>query len=154
MNINEMLSENSFIVGQIPSSKKRVFEELSQLAELDTKISSKIILNKLIKREKLGSTAVGNGIAIPHIVDPSIKKPRGFISILSSGLDFNATDNYPVDIIFLLVAPSNNGSEHLQALASVSRLLRNPKLISKLRGCNDSQSAFAVISQSIREEAA
>ena len=76
------------------------------------------------------------------------------MAILSSGLDFNATDNQLVDIIFLLIAPSNNGSQHLQALASVSRLLRNSKLTSKLRGCNNSQSAFAVIAQSIQEEAA
>ena len=82
------------------------------------------------------------------------KKPIGFIALLSSGLDFNATDNQPVDIIFLLITPSNNGSQHLQALASVSRLLRNSKLISKLRGCNNSQSAFAVITQSLKDEAA
>ena len=78
----------------------------------------------------------------------------GFLAILSNGLEFNANDDQPVDIIFLLLAPSNNGSEHLQALASVSRLLRNNELITKLRGCKGSQSALAVISQTIQDEAA
>ena len=154
MSIKEMLSENNFLFFDKPSSKQSVFEKLSQLAEIETKISSVVILENLIKRERLSSTAVGKGVAIPHITDNNIEKPIGFMALLSSGLDFNATDNQPVDIFFLLVAPSNNGSQHLQALASVSRLLRNSKLISKLRGCNNSQSAFAVITQSLQEEAA
>ena len=154
MNINEMLSENSFLVGLKPSSKKHILEELSKLAEKELNISSRDILENLIKREKLGSTAVGNGIAIPHATDDSIKKPKGFIAILTSGLDFNANDDQPVDIIFLLLAPSNKGSQHLQALASVSRLLRNSELVSKLRGCQNAESALAVISQSIQDEAA
>ena len=154
MNIKEMLTENYFLFLDHPSSQKRVFEQLSKLAEIETDISSRVILENLIKREKLGSTAVGKGVAIPHITDDNIEKPIGFIALLSSGLDFNATDNQPVDIIFLLIAPSNNGSQHLQALASVSRLLRNSKLISKLRGCNNSQSAFAVITQALKDEAA
>ena len=154
MNVNEMLSENSFLVGLKPSSKKHILEALCKLAEKELNISSRDILESLIKREKLGSTAVGNGIAIPHATDVSIEKPKGFVAILSSGLDFNANDDQPVDIIFLLLAPSNNGSEHLQALASVSRLLRNNELISKLRGCQNTESALAVISQSIKDEAA
>jgi len=154
MNVIEMLSENSFLVGLKPSSKKHILEALCKLAEKELNISSRDILESLIKREKLGSTAVGNGIAIPHATDDSIKKPKGFVAILSSGLDFNANDDQPVDIIFLLLAPSNNGSEHLQALASVSRLLRNNELISKLRGCQNTESALAVISQSIKDEVA
>ena len=154
MNVNEMLSENSFLVGFTATSKKQILEELSKLAEKELNISSRDVLENLIKREKLGSTAVGNGIAIPHATDVSIQKPKGFIAILSSGLDFNATDDLPVDIIFLLLAPSNNGSQHLQALASVSRLLRNNDLISKLRGCQNTESALAVISQFIQDEAA
>ena len=103
MNIKEMLTENYFLFLDHPSSQKRVFEQLSQLAEIETDISSRVILENLIKREKLGSTAVGKGVAIPHITDDNIEKPIGFIALLSSGLDFSATDNQPVDIIFLLI---------------------------------------------------
>ena len=154
MNINEMISERSLLVDFEASSKKHVFDSLSKLAEREISVNYRTILDNLIKREKLGSTAVGNGIAIPHATEISLDKPMGFLAILSNGLEFNATDDQPVDIIFLLLAPANNGSEHLQALASVSRLLRNNELISKLRGCKTKQSALAVITQTNQDEAA
>ena len=154
MNIKDMLSDKSFIVNFEASSKKNVLDELSKLAERDIKIDSRMLLEALTKREKLGSTAVGNGIAIPHANCPDIDKPKVFVALLSNSLDFNANDDQPVDIIFLLLAPDNSGSEHLQALALVSRLLRNKELTTKLRGCKNTESAFAVISQSVREKAA
>ena len=86
MNVNEMLSENSFVVGLKPSSKKHILEELSKLAEKELNISSRDILESLIKREKLGSTAVGNGIAIPHATDDSIEKPKGFVATAQGGI--------------------------------------------------------------------
>ena len=149
-----MLSDKSFLVNFEASSKKNVLDELSKLAEKAIKIDSRILLEALTKREKLGSTAVGNGIAIPHANCPDIDKPKVFVALLSNSLDFNANDDQPVDIIFLLLAPDNSGSEHLQSLALVSRLLRNKELTTKLRGCKNTESAYAVISQSVREKAA
>ena len=149
-----MLSDKSFLVNFEASSKKNVLDELAKLAERDFQIDSQVLLEALIKREKLGSTAVGNGIAIPHANCPDIDKPKVFVALLSNSLDFNANDDQPVDTIFLLLAPDNNGSKHLQALALVSRLLRNKELTTKLRGCKNTESAFAVISQSFREKAA
>ncbi len=154
MNIKDMLSDKSFLVNFEASSKKNVLDELSKLAERDIKVNSRILLESLTKREKLGSTAVGNGIAIPHANCPDIDKPKVFVALLSNSLDFNANDDQPVDMIFLLLAPDKNGSEHLQALALVSRLLRNKELTTKLRGCKNTESAFAVISQSVHEKAA
>lgn len=149
-----MLSDDAFLINFDGTSKKQVLEELSKLAEIKLGINSRILVENLTKREKLGSTAVGNGIAIPHANVINIDKPYIFVSTLVNGLDFNSTDDIPVDIIFLLVAPDDQGSEHLQALALISRLLRNKELTTKLRGCKSSESALAVISQSIREEAA
>ena len=149
-----MLSDDAFLMNFDGTSKKQVLEELSKLAESKLGINSRTLLENLTKREKLGSTAVGNGIAIPHANISSIDRPFVFVSTLINGLDFNSTDDLPVDIIFLLIAPDNKGSEHLQALALISRLLRNKELTTKLRGCKSAESALAVISQSIREEAA
>ena len=154
MNIINMLSDRSFLVNFEASSKKNVLDELTKLAEKNFKIDSQNLLESLIKREKLGSTGVGNGIAIPHANCPNIDKPKVFVAILSNSLDFNANDDQPVDIIFLLLAPDNSSSEQLQALALVSRLLRNKELTTKLRGCKNTESAFAVISQSVQEKAA
>ena len=149
-----MLSDDGFLMNFDGTSKKQVLEELSKLVEIKLGINSRTLLENLIKREKLGSTAVGNGIAIPHANVATIDRPFVFVSTLVNGLDFNSTDDLPVDIIFLLIAPDNKGSEHLQALALISRLLRNKELTTKLRGCKSAESALAVISQSIREEAA
>ncbi len=154
MNINNMLSDDAFLMNFDGTSKKQVLEELSKLAEIKLGINSRTLLENLTKREKLGSTAVGNGIAIPHANVANIDRPFVFVSTLINGLDFNSTDDLPVDIIFLLIAPVNKGSENLQALALISRLLRNKELTTKLRGCKSAESALAVISQSIREEAA
>ncbi len=149
-----MLTDDAFLMNFDGTSKKQVLEELSKLAESKLGINSRTLLENLTKREKLGSTAVGNGIAIPHANVTTIDRPFVFVSTLVSGLDFNSIDDLPVDIIFLLIAPDNKGSEHLQALALISRLLRNKELTTKLRGCKSAESALAVISQSIREEAA
>ena len=149
-----MLYSDAFLMNFDGTSKKQVLEELSKLAEIKLGINSRTLLENLTKREKLGSTAVGNGIAIPHANVATIDRPFVFVSTLDNGLDFNSMDDLPVDIIFLLIAPDNKGSEHLQALALISRLLRNKELTTKLRGCKSAESALAVISQSIREEAA
>ena len=154
MNITNMLSDKSILVNVEASSKKNVLEVLTRLAEKEIKVDSQILLDSLIKREKLGSTAVGNGIAIPHANCTNIDKPKVFVVLLSNSLDFDANDDLPVDIIFLLLAPTNKGSEHLQALALVSRLLRNKELTTKLRGCKNTESAYAVISQTVQEKAA
>ena len=148
-----MLSADAFLVNFESTSKKHVLNKLCELAEKKLTLNSRNLLENLTKREKLGSTAVGNGIAIPHANVSNIDKPYVFVATLVNGLDFNATDDQPVDIIFLLVAPDNGGSEHLQALALISRLLRNIELTTKLRGCKSSEAALAVISQSIREAA-
>ena len=148
-----MLSADAVIVNFESTSKKHILNKLCELAEKKIKVNSRNLLETLTKREKLGSTAVGNGIAIPHANVPNINKPYVFVATLLNGLDFNATDDQPVDIIFLLVASDNEGSEHLQALALISRLLRNKELTTKLRGCKSTEAALAVISQSIREAA-
>ena len=154
MNINDMLYADSFLVNFNGTSKKQVLDELSKLAEKKLEINSRTLLENITKREKLGSTAVGNGVSIPHANVPNIEKCYVFVSTLVNGIDFNSIDDQLVDIVFLLIAPDNNGSEHLQALAFISRLLRNKELTTKLRGCKSTESALAVISQSIREEAA
>ena len=154
MNINQMLDENSFLINFEATSKKQMLNELCKLASKKFNLDERTLLENLTKREKLGSTAVGNGIAIPHANVSEISEPRVLVATLSEGLDFNAADDQPIDIVFLLLAPDNEGSEHLQALALVSRLLRNNELTNKLRGCKSPESAMMVITQIDSEQAA
>ena len=90
-----------------------------------------------MQREKLGSTAVGNGIAIPHGKLPKLEKLFGLFARLERPIDFEALDGQPVDLIFLLLAPEGAGADHLKALARIARLLRDPAIARKLRGVRD-----------------
>ena len=135
LNLEELLNPNSFLLIQNPTSKKMVFEKVCDKAFEKYNIEKKFLLNNLIKREKIGTTTIGNGIAIPHVLNDQIMKPSCIVAILSDGLDFDALDNNPVDLIVFLILPEVSKSENLQILAKVSRLLRNTDITDKLRGC-------------------
>jgi len=154
LNLEELLNPNSFLLIQNPTSKKMVFEKVCNKAFEKYNIDKNILLNNIIKREKIGTTTIGNGIAIPHVQNDQIIKPSCIVTILSDGLDFDALDNNPVDLIVLLMLPDVSKSENLQILAQVSRLLRNPDITDKLRGCRSEESAFAIISHHLKNKAA
>ena len=154
LNLKELLSTNSFLLIQNPTSKKMVFDKICSKSFQNYNIDKNLLLNNLIKREKIGTTTIGNGIALPHVQSDQITKPSCIVSILSKGLDFDALDNNPVDLIVFLILPEINKSENLQILAQVSRLLRNSDITDKLRGCKSEESAFAIISQHLKDKAA
>ena len=154
LNLKELLNLSSFLLIQNPSSKKMVFDKICNEAFEKYKIDKNLLLNNLIKREKIGATAIGNGIAIPHVQNNQIMKPSCIVAILSEGLDFEALDNNPVDLVVFLILPEISKSENLQILAQISRLLRNSDITDKLRGCKSVESAFAIISQHLENKAA
>jgi PTS system nitrogen regulatory IIA component len=107
--------------------------------------NERAIFDILMQREKLGSTAVGNGIAIPHGKMPGLTRLFGLFARLDRPVDFEALDNQPVDLVFLLLAPEGAGADHLKALARIARLLRDPTVAHKLRGSHDAESLYAVL---------
>ena len=98
-----------------------------------------------MQREKLGSTGVGNGVAIPHGKLPKLSKVIGVFARLERPVDFEALDGQPVDLVFLLLAPEGAGADHLKALARVARLLRDPEIARKLRESTDDEALYAVL---------
>jgi nitrogen PTS system EIIA component len=108
--------------------------------------NERAILEILLQREKLGSTAVGNGVAIPHGKLPKLGRLFGLFARLEKPVDFEALDAQPVDLVFLLLAPEAAGADHLKALARVARLLRDPEIARKLRESRDADALFAVLS--------
>jgi PTS system nitrogen regulatory IIA component len=98
-----------------------------------------------MQREKLGSTAVGNGVAIPHGKLPKLGRLFGLFARLERGIDFEALDGQPVDLCFLLLAPEAAGADHLKALARVARALRDPEIARKLRESRDADAIYAVL---------
>ena len=105
LNLKELLNPDSFLFIQDPTSKKMVFDKLCSEAFEKYNIDKNILLNNLIKREKIGTTTIGNGIAIPHVQNDQITTPTCIVTILSEGLDFDALDNNPVDLIVVLLLP-------------------------------------------------
>ena len=154
LDLEQLLNTNSFLLLQNPTSKKMVFDKICDKAFEKYNIDKNLLLNNLIKREKIGTTTIGNGIAIPHVQNDEITKPSCIVAILSNGLDFDALDNNPVDLIVFLLLPEVSKSENLQILAQVSRLLRNFDITDKLRGCKSEEGAFAIISQHLKNKAA
>ena len=154
LSLEELLNPNSFLFIQSPTSKKMVFGEICDRSFEKYNINKNLLLNSLIKREKISSTTIGDGIAISHFHNDKVIKPACIVAILSDGLDFDALDNNLVDLFFLLILPQNNKSESLQILAQLSRLLRNSDITDKLRGCKSSDSAFVIIAQHLKNKAA
>jgi PTS system nitrogen regulatory IIA component len=126
-------------------SKKQALQELAAKAAALTGQNERSILEVLMQREKLGSTAVGNGIAIPHGKLPKLERLFGLFARLGRPIDFEALDGQPVDLIFLLLAPEGAGADHLKALARVARALRDPDIVHKLRASQDAEALYAVL---------
>jgi PTS system nitrogen regulatory IIA component len=110
-----------------------------------TGLNERTIFDILMQREKLGSTAVGNGIAIPHGKMAGLTRLFGLFARLNRPVDFEALDNQPVDLVFLLLAPEGAGADHLKALSRIARLLRDQTFTHKLRATQDAESLYAVL---------
>src|SRR6266540_85205 len=145
MTITDLVAPEAILPALKVISKKQALQELANKAAELTGQNERAILEVLIQREKLGSTAVGNGIAIPHGKLPKLDKLFGLFARLPRPIEFEALDGRPVDLIFLLLAPEGAGADHLKALARVARLLRNPDIANKLRQSSDVEALYAVL---------
>ena len=148
MDNSDLLTADSVIAGLSVSSKKQALQELSRHAADITGQDERAIFDVLLERERLGTTGVGDGLAIPHGRLPELEKIHGFFARLEKPIDFDSIDDRPVDLIFLLLAPEGAGADHLKALARVSRMLRNASLCEKLRGANNADAIYALLSDS------
>jgi PTS system nitrogen regulatory IIA component len=145
MLLTDLVAPNAIIPALKVTGKKQVLAELAvKAAELSGQ-NERAILEILQQREKLGSTGVGNGIAIPHGKLPKLTKLFGLFARLERPVDFEALDGQPVDLVFLLLAPEGAGADHLKALARVARLLRDPDIARKLRDSRDAEALYAVL---------
>ncbi|HXW50028.1 MAG TPA: PTS IIA-like nitrogen regulatory protein PtsN, partial [Xanthobacteraceae bacterium] len=145
MPLNDLVAPNAILPALKVNSKKQVLQELAARAALLTGQNERAIFDILMQREKLGSTAMGNGIAIPHGKMPSLTRLFGLFARLDRPVDFEALDNQPVDLVFLLLGPEGAGADNLKALARISRLLRDQTVTHKLRATQDAESLYAVL---------
>ena len=133
MKLIEFIHENSIYVDVDVDSKKNLFKKISNIYSQNNPESSSIIVEKLNERERLGTTGVGNGVAIPHSKISLVEKTKVIFLKLKSPIDFSASDNIDVDMIFVILAPKNCQSEHLLILSSISSFLQNKVLVERLR---------------------
>jgi PTS system nitrogen regulatory IIA component len=145
MPLSDLVALQAVVPALKVNSKKQALQELATRAATLTSRGEREILDILQQREKLGSTGVGNGIAIPHGKLPKLDRLFGLFARLDRPIDFEALDGQPVDLVFLLLAPEAAGADHLKALARVARLLRDPDTAKKLRESRDADAIYAVL---------
>jgi PTS system nitrogen regulatory IIA component len=145
MEMTDLLTPDSVIDGLKVTSKKQALQDLSDRASVLTGLNAREVLETILARERLGTTGVGQGIAIPHGRMDDLDRIYGLFARLNKPIDFDSLDEQPVDLVFMLLAPEGAGADHLKALAKISRLLRNQTICKKLRGSDSSDALFALL---------
>jgi nitrogen PTS system EIIA component len=147
MTLSDIIDARAVLANVKAQSKKQLFLDLSDAMSKVTGLQPRAIFETLNTREKLGSTGLGQGIAIPHGRVAGINRVQGMFAHLAQPLAFDSIDGAPVDLVFVLLAPQHEGADHLTALARISRLLRDPILVGKLRGTQSQEALYSILTE-------
>ena len=154
MEISDLLVLDGVIADLKVTSKKQALQDLARRAADVSGLHERAVFDVLMERERLGTTGVGNSIAIPHGKLSTLDRLHGLFARLEKPIDFQAIDERPVDLIFVLLAPETAGADHLKALARISRLLRDKGVCEKLRGTDNAEALFAILTATEEDRAA
>lgn len=154
MDLSDLVSADAIIPALKANSKKQLLQLLAEKAAALTGLPEREIFDTILQRERLGSTGAGNGLAIPHGKLASVKKITGVFARLDTPVDFDAIDEQPVDLVFLLLAPEGAGADHLKALSRIARVFRDPDTVAKIRGAADTNAIHALLSTTPASHAA
>ena len=154
MSLTDLVSPQAVIPALKANSKKQALIEISEKAAGLSGIDSREVLDALIQRERLGSTGIGGGIAIPHGKLAKCGRIFGVFARLEKPIDFEALDDAPVDLIFLLIAPESAGADHLNALSRAARVLRDQSLLATLRSTRDPSALYSILVRAATPNAA
>jgi nitrogen PTS system EIIA component len=142
---SEMLTPNAVAVGLSVTNKKTLFQHFGAVAEREYGLSAHDVIDRLTERERLGSTGFGNAVAIPHGKIDGLDHIVAVFVRLAQPIDFQSIDQMPVDIVFCLLSPPDSGADHLKALAQISRWLRDPQFVAKVRGAASNDAVYALL---------
>jgi PTS system nitrogen regulatory IIA component len=149
MRVRDFLSQSNAITNVRTHDKRRLLKEICDKAASALKLDADLVFSDILKREELGSTGVGGGVALPHIRVRELKAPFGLLARLQSPIEFDAIDGQPVDVVFLLLLPAEPAGEQLNTLATAARKLRDPNVVRDLRRAADSASLYrAMVAES------
>ena len=154
MELAELLTQRGIIPALKAKTKKQALQELSELGAIVTGRPSRDILEGLLQRERLGSTGLGGGIAIPHAKFRELDRIHCLFARLDEPVEFEALDNEPVDLIFVLLAPEHASGDHLKALARISRFLKRADVRDKLRAARGGDELYALFASAVHSDAA
>jgi nitrogen PTS system EIIA component len=154
MDIADLLTPGGVIANLRAANKRQALQELAKRAATITGKNERAIFDVLLERERLGTTGIGGGTAIPHGRMPDLTQLYAIFARLEKPVDFEAIDNQPVDLIFLLLTPDAAGADHLKALARISRLLRDKTMCEKLRGTDRADALYALLTDRAASHAA
>lgn len=154
MELADLIGRDAILPVVRAASKKQLFQEIATRARDACGLEPRLVLEGLVAREKLGSTAMGGGVAIPHARLPGLDSIIGLFARLERPVDFEAADGLGVDLVFVLLAPEESGADHLRALARVSRLLRDAELRRKLRETTEAPALYALLTEPLASRAA
>lgn len=154
MDLGDLIVPEGVVAALKVRNKKQALQELARKAAAVTGLDQNVIFEALYQREQLSPTAYGRGIAIPHGRLPGLKRVTALFARLEDPIPFDAIDGEPVDLVFVLLAPEHSGADHLKALARISRLLRDPQSISKLRSTFDRRALHAMLTEPMASHAA
>ena len=154
MEVSQLISSNHIIPASNALTKKLLLQELAEKCSELYQLNQRDVFNMLMEREQLGTTGVGRGVAIPHGKLVGLRRVVGLFARLEQAIDYDAIDEEPVDLAFLLLAPPDAGADHLRALARISRILRDPVFCDKLRGSQEAYAIYSLLSDHTRSNAA
>ena len=154
MDLSDLINVPAIMPALKANSKKQLLQLLSERAAAISGIPEREVFDTILQRERLGSTGVGNGIAIPHGKLAGVKRIAGVFARLETPVDFEALDDQPVDLVFLLLAPEGAGADHLKALSRIARVLRDHDLVAKLRATDSASAIYAFLNEEQTSNAA
>jgi PTS system nitrogen regulatory IIA component len=154
MEIYDLLSPASVIPNLRAANKRQALQELARRVASLAKLDEHRVFETLLEREQLGTTGIGAGTAVPHGRLPDLPRPIALFARLEKPIEFDAIDSQPVDLIFLLLTPSDASADHLKALARISRLLRDRAMCTKLRGTDAADAIYALLTDRAASHAA
>lgn len=149
MNISDLLAPDAIVPNLKAKTKSQLLRKLAACGNFQTRLPEKRILECLIEGERLGTTGVGQGIAIPHSRISGADKITGVFAKLENAVDYEAVDSRPVDLVFMLLAPENSGIDPLKALARISHLLRDQAICAKLRGSSSANAIYSILTENM-----
>jgi PTS system nitrogen regulatory IIA component len=154
MDLSDLLVIDAILPRLKTANKKQALQEMAAKAAALTGRDDRDIFETLMQREKLGSTGVGHGVAIPHGKLAGLERLVGVFALLDKPIDFDSLDGEPVDVVFLLLAPESAGADHLKALARIARVLRDDETAAKLRAADDAAAMYTLLTENVRSDAA